>query len=106
MPIYNAIKEAFGSSYFLDNGELDRKKFKHPQREDKYSTSVLSIQFNKEARTSASIKSRYNHTVENPDATYGNDLDKIVLGLADSFSRLIASRGCYYTDANITDARQ
>ncbi|MBQ4356754.1 MAG: dephospho-CoA kinase [Acholeplasmatales bacterium] len=26
MPIYNAIKEAFGSSYFLDNGELDRKK--------------------------------------------------------------------------------
>lgn len=26
MPIYNAIKEAFGSSYLLDNGELDRKK--------------------------------------------------------------------------------
>lgn len=26
MPIYNAIKEAFGSSYFLDNEELDRKK--------------------------------------------------------------------------------
>ncbi len=26
MPIYNAIKEAFGSSYFLDNKELDRKK--------------------------------------------------------------------------------
>ena len=26
MPIYNAIKEAFGSSYFLDNIELDRKK--------------------------------------------------------------------------------
>ena len=26
MPIYNAIKEAFGNSYFLDNGELDRKK--------------------------------------------------------------------------------
>ena len=26
MPIYNAITEAFGSSYFLDNKELDRKK--------------------------------------------------------------------------------
>ena len=26
MPIYNAIKEALGSSYFLDNKELDRKK--------------------------------------------------------------------------------
>ena len=81
--------------------ELDRRKFKNPQREDRYSISVLGIQFKKEARTSVSIKSRYNHTVENPDATYGNDLDKIVPGLADSFSRLIASRGYYYTDANI-----
>ena len=52
-----------------------------------------------------SIKNRYNHTVENPDATYGNDLDKIVPGLADSFARLIKSRGYYYSDANVEQLR-
>lgn len=84
-----------------DAMELDRKKFLRPQREDKYSTSVLGIQFSKELRSSVSIKSRYNHVVENPDATYGNDLDKIVPGLTESFSKLIAERGLYYTDANV-----
>ena len=81
--------------------ELDRKSFKKPQREDEYSTSVISIQFTKERRTTVSIKSRYNHTVENPDATYGNDLDKIIPGLADSFTRLIKNRGYFYSDANV-----
>jgi hypothetical protein len=81
--------------------ELDRKSFKKPKREDEYSTSVISIQFTKERRTTVSIKSRYNHTVENPDATYGNDLDRIVPGLADSFTRLIKSRGYFYSDANV-----
>ena len=81
--------------------ELDRNSFKKPQREDEYSTSVMSIQFTKERKTTVSIKSRYNHTVENPDATYGNDLDKIVPGLADSFTRMIKSRGYFYSDANV-----
>ena len=85
--------------------ELDRRAFKHPQREDEYSTSVLGIQFSKELRSSVSIKSRYNHTVENPDATYGNDLDKIIPGLAESFSEMIKGRGYFYTDANVEKFR-
>ena len=65
--------------------EIHRKDFKEPKREDEYSTSVLSIQFTKGLFNRISIKSRYNHTVNNPDATYFNNLDNIVPGLAKSF---------------------
>ena len=34
-----------------------------------------------------SIKNRYNHTVDNPDATFGNNLDNIIDGLNDSFEK-------------------
>ena len=49
----------------------------------------MSIQFNKEGMCTVSIKNRYNHTVENPDATYGNNLDRIIPGLTDSFLKLL-----------------
>ena len=65
--------------------DIRRKDFDSPERDDEYGTSVMSIQFNREGTTRVSIKNRYNHTVENPDATLGNDLEKIAPGLTYSF---------------------
>lgn len=72
-----------------DANLLKREDFKVPRREDEYGTSVMSIQFDKEKMCTVSIKNRYNHTVDNPDATYGNDLDRIAPGLAKSFEKLL-----------------
>ena len=65
--------------------EIKREDFKNPERQDLYGTSVISIQFTKNESHILSIKNRYNHTVSNPDATFGNDLDNIIPGLTDSF---------------------
>ena len=71
-----------------DNVEsIKRENFKHPKREDEYSTSVLDLQFDKGTRQRVSIKSRYNHTVSNPDATYSNNLENIAEGLTEAFER-------------------
>lgn len=67
--------------------KLNRKDFKNPQRQDEYGTSVISIQFTKNEPNTISIKNRYNHTVDNPDATFGNNLDSIVYGLTSSFEK-------------------
>ena len=55
-------------------------------RQDEYGTSVISIQFDRDDTHTLSIKNRYNHKVENPDATFSNDLDNIVAGLTKSFA--------------------
>ncbi len=65
--------------------KIRREDFKNPQRQDEYGTSVISIQFSKGDSNYLSIKNRYNHTVINPDATFSNDLDKIIPGLTESF---------------------
>lgn len=65
--------------------KLNRKDFSNPRRQDEYGTSVISIQFSRGASNTLSIKNRYNHTVENPDATFSNNLDNIIYGLTDSF---------------------
>ena len=67
--------------------EIKRDDFKVPKREDEYGVSVLDLQFDKGEKQRVSIKSRYNHTVSNPDATYSNNLDNIVEGLTDAFER-------------------
>ncbi len=67
--------------------DIRREDFKNPQREDLYGTSVISIQFTKNETHTLSIKNRYNHTVNNPDATFRNNLDNIIEGLTESFSR-------------------
>ena len=69
--------------------DIKRKDFKSPRREDEYGTSVMGIQFTKKGLCTVSIKNRYNHTVNNPDATYGNNLDRIVPGLTQSFADLL-----------------
>ena len=64
--------------------EIKRENFSKPKRQDEYGTSVISIQFTKES-CALSIKNRYNSTVNNPDATFSNNLDNIIEGLAKSF---------------------
>jgi hypothetical protein len=65
--------------------KLNRKDFAHPEREDKYGTSVISIQFTKDLFSTLSIKNRYNHSVQYPDSTFHNNLDEIIPGLAQAF---------------------
>ena len=74
-------------------GEIRRKDFESPERDDEYGTSVMSIQFSKRGSCRVSIKNRYNHTVDNPDATLGNDLERIAPGLTYSFEEVLRARG-------------
>ena len=67
--------------------EIKRENFPKPQRQDEYGTSVISIQFTRDASHTLSIKTRYNHTVNNPDSTFGNNLDNIIPGLTNSFDK-------------------
>ena len=67
--------------------QIRRKNFDHPRRQDEYGTSVISIQFQRDVTHMLSIKNRYNHRVKNPDATFSNNLDNIISGLTDSFSK-------------------
>lgn len=75
--IINAVRK--------DVNQIKRDDFKKPQREDKYGTSVLSIQVLKTGGF-ISIKNRYNHTVENPDNTFNSNPDNIIMGLSDAIS--------------------
>ena len=70
-----------------DVDRIKRDEFKIPQRQDRYGTSVISIQFTKGDNNIVSIKNRYNHKVQNPDATYSNNLDNIIQGLTYSFNK-------------------
>ena len=67
--------------------EIKREDFSKPKRQDEYGTSVISIQFTRGEVNTLSIKNRYNHTVNNPDATFSNNLENIIPGLTDSFER-------------------
>ena len=66
--------------------EIKRENFPKPSRQDEYGTSVISIQFTKGSNT-LSIKNRYNHAVNQPDATFSNNLDNIIPGLTESFGQ-------------------
>lgn len=70
-----------------DVDEIRREDYFSPQRQDRYGTSVISIQFTRGDINILSIKNRYNHKVKNPDATYSNNLENIVPGLTRSFER-------------------
>ena len=73
--------------------DIKRDKFPNPKRQDAYGTSVISIQFSKDSSNTLSIKNRYNDTVDNPDATFFNNLEYIIPGLTKSFE--------YYYNLNI-----
>src|SRR5699024_5898231 len=63
--------------------EIKRENFKKPKRQDVYGTSVISIQFTRDSSHTLSIKNRYNHSVNSPDSTFGNNLDNIIPRLTD-----------------------
>ena len=70
-----------------DVDKIKREDFLKPRRQDLYGTSVISIQFTRSKPCTLSIKNRYNHTVNNPDATFSNNLDNIIPGLTESFKK-------------------
>lgn len=70
-----------------DVENIKRENFGKPDRQDRYGTSVISIQFTKGSLNDVSIKNRYNHTVDNPDSTFSNNLDNIIPGLSKSFEK-------------------
>ena len=70
-----------------DVNNIKREDFPLPSRQDEYGTSVISIQFSKGEKNTVSIKNRYNHKVNNPDATFSNNLENIIPGLTDAFER-------------------
>ena len=97
----NAIKKYFAKNeelctfhdpnryknYFIVNAvrkdvdKIKREDFQNPKRDDKYGTSVLSIQIAKSGGF-ISIKNRYNHSVPNPDNTLYSNPDNIITGLS------------------------
>ncbi len=90
--------------FAVKNNAEEIQREEEPQRDDNYGTSVISIQFTIHGTCTVSIKNRYNHTVQNPDATFDNNLDNIIPGLARSFSELLAERGLEFDDG--TDQSQ
>ncbi|MCQ2598843.1 MAG: hypothetical protein MJ187_00480 [Alphaproteobacteria bacterium] len=84
--IVNAVK------YNIDS----IKPSPNPARQDEYGTSVISIQMLK-AGGRISIKNRYNHTVENPDNTFGSNPDEIISGLS------LALKAKFNIDWQLTD---
>ena len=70
-----------------DAAVLNREDFIEPDRNDRYNKSVISIQFSKDKSSTLSIKSRYNHTVKNPDNLFNSNLDNIIPGLTEAFER-------------------
>lgn len=66
---------------------IKREDFEHPERQDEYGTSVISIQFTRDGANTLSIKNRYNHKVKNPDATFSNNLNNIAPDLVLSFEQ-------------------
>ena len=67
--------------------DIKRENFPNPKRQDEYGTSVISIQFYRGNVNSVKITNRYNHTVDNPDATFSNNLDNIIPGLTYAFEK-------------------
>ena len=72
-----------------DVNKIKRENFTNPKRQDEYGTSVISIQFSKDKIANLSIKNRYNYTVNNPDATFSNNLENIIQGLTKSFEKYL-----------------
>lgn len=70
-----------------DVDNIKREHFDNPKREDPYGTSVISIQFTRGEINTLGIMNRYNHNVENADATFSNNLENINPGLTKAFER-------------------
>ena len=69
-----------------DVDQILRKDFPHPEREDAYGRSVISIQILKTGGY-ISIKNRYNHTVPFCDNTFDSNPDNIIEGLSNALQK-------------------
>ncbi len=77
----NRYKEYYIIHCIKEGAEkLKRTDFIHPEREDEYGTSVISIQIAKRGGF-IKILNRYNHTVSCPDNTFNSNPDNIIDGL-------------------------
>lgn len=73
--------------YFIIKQDAnDILRLPNPDRQDKYSTSVMSTKISKDGNNVLQITSRYNHTVSGCDNTYNSNLDNIVDGLSNAFN--------------------
>ena len=102
--IYNGGRLNTRDCFFAvrkDVDKIERENFTNPQKGDEYSTSVLGIQFTRDARCTVDIISRYNHTVSNPNCTLGNNLDRLAPGLSQSFTNLLKERGLNFNNSQI-----
>ena len=81
----NSCRVWFAVKKEVSENEFAIKRSETPERQDKYGTSVISIQWSKLGKSTLSIKNRYNHSVNNPDATFSNNLDNICPCLHASF---------------------
>ena len=100
--IYNGGRLNTRDCFFAvrkDVDKIERENFTNPKKEDEYSTSVLGIQFTRDARCTVDIISRYNHTVSNPNCTLGNNLDRLAPGLSQSFANLLKERGLNFNNS-------
>lgn len=93
MYIFFAVKK--------DADKIKREDFDIPIRDDKYGTSVISIQFTKDKYNRLSIKNRYNEAVDKPDSTFDNNLDNIIKGLTMSFYKTYGIREIYYENSEL-----
>ena len=100
--IYNGGRLATRDCFFAvrkDVDEIKRENFENPNKNDIYSTSVLGIQFTRDAMCTVEIISRYNHTVINPNCTLGNNLDRLAPRLGQSFANLLKERGLNFNNS-------
>ncbi|MBR4507816.1 MAG: hypothetical protein IKP24_04795, partial [Alphaproteobacteria bacterium] len=89
--------EDFYIIHAVKRGADKIKPAEHPERQDEYGTSVISIQIAKKGGF-ISIKNRYNHTVNDPDATFSNYPDFIIPGLTNSL------RQFFNVDFDVTES--
>lgn len=86
---FNNINSRLSNYYIFWIVKKDINNISHQwnekTRQDLYGTSCCSIQINKKNNSDISIKNRYNHSVNNPDATFSNNLDNIIEGLSEAF---------------------
>ena len=84
--IINAVKKEADGDDKKSEKEWRIKPSSHPEREDEYGRSVISIQILKTGGA-ISIKNRYNHTVTDPDHTFNNNPDEIIPGLSEALKQ-------------------
>jgi len=72
--------------YLKKNGITDINGIR-PQSEDPYGISVLCVQISRSTGTDLRIINRYNHSVTEPDFTFGGNLDKLIPGLEQALYR-------------------